>query len=389
MTTASDISALKARCTAIETVNKTQATQISTLANRVTALEAVKPVDLTALSAAVTALTARVAALEAAPLPEPAPIGPAPGTVYREMGMTMLRAEHDLVYDGVRFTGPSYNGSTEWGVLNIIHDRAGGAHDLTFRNCYFKTCTTPGANIIHIQDQGVLGEAMHGIVFDHCYFESSGRITFECNERRADFGHATGDYPGAYNISLTDCYFAVNGSEVVSFDNNDPNHVWNGADYGGGLHTVSGCYFEGCDGSYGQWPYVFETNRVPHMRVLDNTFGPGSFSVFNTRCTDGDAHQGNMDWVYKGNTVDATKVAPGHIYSTQSGGGKLWMIGNVTGGVTVSDTLIGPPPFAPGSSWGYFNNCAGLDFSGSTLKGYASNVPSYEGGTAFAKLPVV
>ena len=46
MTTASDISALKARCTAIETVNKTQATQISTLANRVTALEAVKPVDL-------------------------------------------------------------------------------------------------------------------------------------------------------------------------------------------------------------------------------------------------------------------------------------------------------------------------------------------------------
>ena len=62
MTTTTDITALKTRCTAIEAVNNTQATQIA-------ALQAVKPFDSSALQAEITALTARVTALETPPAP--------------------------------------------------------------------------------------------------------------------------------------------------------------------------------------------------------------------------------------------------------------------------------------------------------------------------------
>lgn len=326
------------------------------------------------------------------------PIGPRPGTVYTDVGTTHITTQHGeagspLVYDGYRFSGACYGDTPENGILLISHQTAyaGGCHDITFRNCWFNVSSTPNANLVHIWDGGVLGEAMHDITFDHCHFCAAPRMAFECNERRADHSpsHATGDYPGAYNISLTNSYFEVCGAEPISFDNNDPNHVYNSQDYGGGLHTVSGNYVEGSDGSFGTWPYTIEFNRVPHVVCANNFLGPAPGMIVNTRCTAGDSHQANMDWVFSGNTLDDTAVIAGHTYGAWGGSGKLWMCGNITGGVTVSDTMIGPPPFSPTSNWGYFEAATNMNFSGSTLHDYASNVPSYASGGSLSQLPTL
>jgi len=331
-------------------------------------------------------------------------VGPDPNTEYTDVGTLHITTQHGttenpLVYDGYRFTGNNYVDSAERGVVEISHQTAyaGGCHDIIFRNCYFCTSTLPtGGNGVHIGDSGVLGEAMHDITFDHCYFEYQERMIFECNGRRYAAGHGTGDYPGYYNLNLTNNYFEVSGAESISIDDDNPNHVYNAQDYGNGKINVIGNYVEGSDGSgrshdpVWAWSYTLEFNRVAHVLCTGNFLGPAPSATLNTRATTGDAHAPNMDWVFSGNTIDMTRVIAGLSYPNLSGGGRLWMCGNVTGGVTVSDTLIGPVPWQNQNyGWGYFIDCANLHFGGSTLHGFASQNPSIEGGYSGFTLPTL
>jgi hypothetical protein len=383
MSTATDIAALKARCLALEKKDTAIQSAATALAARVAKLEAVKPIDY---ATQIAALQKEVDALKYIISPTPAGesyYGPAPGTVYTDVGQTTIRNINNQVYDGYRYTGANLASDPENGVLHI--DNA--SYNLTFRNCYIRSSTLAGGgNGVTIYDSG---KGIYDITFDHCYFEGQGRMAFECISRRSSLG--AGDYPGYLRVSVTNCYFAIGGAEQFSFDDDDPNRVYNGTDQGAGYVTVSGNYFEGCDGSWGSWPYVFELNRTAHATVTNNFFGPAPNFAMNTRCTVGDSHAANIDWVFSGNTLDATAVIPGHTYTTSDNDpqGKLWMCGNVTGGVTVSDTFIGPPPFKSAGNWGYFENCANLDFGGSTVHGYASATPSYVGGGTGFTLPTL
>ena len=189
MTTATDITALKARCTALEkraTATETKNTALSTAATALTArvakLEAVKPVDLTAVNAAIAALTARVAALEASPLPPNPPGEPAATVTYGAGTITNPNNYSDgAVVAGAGIGVTILNGHLDFGSNQEFRDMTivgssnsaaankSGATTTTFRRCRFRggAGTGYGGSVLTV---GNAASCDH-ITFKDCFIE--------------------------------------------------------------------------------------------------------------------------------------------------------------------------------------------------------------------------
>ena len=298
------------------------------------------------------------------PTPTPTPTtapGPAPGTVYKDVGALLLSGQRGvgnygtlaspLVYDGYRFTGPSYNNDVENGVITIGTD----ARYIVFKNCWISTNTIAG-NGVSISDNGY---GAHDITFDHCYFAYQPRMGFECIERPSGT-HLT----GYQRINITNCYFEAQGSEAISYDDAAPGNATPA-----GNCTISGNVVlgAGLNSAY-SWRRLFELNRVRNMTVKSNWFGPGVDGMTNLRQTPGDPSPAN--WTFSGNTWDATAYQPGVTYgSSNVPHPTLWYMYGAQGGVTVADTLIAGASSYSTTQWAYLDTVSNADFSGSTIHG--------------------
>jgi hypothetical protein len=322
---------------------------------------------------AVTPTPTPTASATVTPTPTPTPsapaaAGPAPGTVFTSSGPLVLDNVHDRVYDGYRFSGSSAD--AESGVIEIKH----ASYNITFRNCVIATNGNGVGNGVTVLDTGW---GVHDITFDHCRFEYQPRMGIEVISRRADRG--AGNYPGYLRVNLTGCSFAAQGSEAISYDDDDPGHAYNGVAQGAGQCTVSGNVVlgAGLNSAY-SWRRTFEINRTRNMTVTGNWFGPGVDGMTNLRQNPSDP--ANANWTFAGNTWDATAYLAGVSY----GSGNvtrptLWYTYGAHGGVSVSDRLIvGLAPYST-TQWGYLDTVSGADFSGSTVHGCPATAYGKEG----------
>jgi hypothetical protein len=350
MSTATDIAALKARCTALEKKDTAIQSAATALAARVAKLEAVKPIDY---AVQIAALQKEVDALRYIISPIPIRPGPAWGTEFTDRGFLYLDDGHDLLYENLRFTGNGY-GSGDGGALVFLINYS-PVYNIVFRNCIFETNAEGTGNGVKLFDRG--GGTMSDITFDHCHFEYQPRMALEILGRATEFGIGGQGY---LRINTTDCTFDASAGQALSYDDSSNT---------AGYCTVSGNVIEGAGvGSTYAYGRVFELNKVHNMTVTDNFFGAGRDGIMNLQ-GDGVNTEG---WTFSGNVIDGSHVPPG----VTIGGNQPYCCENVMGGDTFSDTII---TGSYQNSWGYFANCNGMDFTGSTLSG--SSNPPYSGGT--------
>ena len=297
------------------------------------------------------------------PTPTPTPtVTPTP-TPTPTSGPLRLDNVHDVLYENVTFRGSGTGSAEDSAVVYIVH----ASYNITFRNCVFETNGDGVGNGVTINDTGW---GIHDVTFDHCHFDYQPRMGFECISRRFDRG--AGNYPGYLRINLINCTFDAQGSEAISYDDDDPAHTYNGQPQGAGYCTISGNVVRGAGiNSAYSWRRSFEINKTRNMTVTNNWFGPGVDGITNLRCnTD---YTSSMNWTFSGNTWDATAFLPGVTYKA---GAQLWYMANVQGGVTVADTMLQGSPYSTGS-WGYLDSVNGADFSGSTIQGCPGVLSSY------------
>ena len=160
---------------------------------------------------------------------------------------------------GVRFQRASFvggGGSSDAAVITFEWGkRAGG---VVFSRCVIGTNAGRG-NGVSVISNGYPGATFHDILWDHCLFRSSQRMSFECIQR------ADGVHPmtsGYRRIDLRDCTFAAAGSECISYDGT-PDCGWS---------AVNGCTIEGAGAStFYPWGQGVEFNTVTHMTFSGNT----------------------------------------------------------------------------------------------------------------------
>jgi hypothetical protein len=271
-----------------------------------------------------------------------------------------LRNAHNLVFQGLDFQGTA----SDQGEASAIIFITGSSHDIVFRNCIIGTNGFSDGNGVTVLD---LGDGIHDITFDHCRFAYQPRMGFECISRRFERGE--GDWPGYRRVNLIGCSFAAQGSQAISYDDDDPGHVYNGEAQGAGYCTLSGNTVKGAGlNAAFPWRCVLEINRTRNMTVTRNWFGPGVGGCTNLRCNVSDTAP--MGWTFSGNTWNATAYLPGVKYGwSGTSTPTIWYMANVRGGVTVDDTMIGGrAPYSTGS-WGYFEAVNGADFGGSRVRG--------------------
>ncbi|MEI6237556.1 MAG: hypothetical protein WCP03_03085, partial [Candidatus Saccharibacteria bacterium] len=236
---------------------------------------------------------------------------------------------------------------------------------ITFRNCIIETNGNGIGNGVTIFDGG---NGIHDITFDHCHFEYQPRMGIEIISRRADRG--AGNFPGYLRVNLTNNTLDAQGSEAISYDDDDPSHTYNNQPQGAGYSVISGNEVKGAGiNSAYPWRRSFEINRTRNMTVTGNYFGPGVDGITNLRQTLGDPTP--VNWTFSNNTWDATSFLSGITYKA---GSQLWYMANIQGGgVTVTDTMKQSAPYSIGS-WGYLDSVNGADFSGSTINGMAGQL---------------
>ncbi len=274
----------------------------------------------------------------------------------------VLRDAHDLVFQGLDFEGTASGGYENSAMVFIM----GASHNIVFRECTFGTNGYSGGNGVTVLD---IGKGIHDITFDRCRFAYQPRMGFECVSRRSDQG--TGNLPGYRRVNITKCTFAAQGSQAISYDDDDPDHTYNGQSQGAGHCTVSGNRVKGAglNDAY-DWRCVLEINRTRNMTITDNWFGPGAGGCANLRCNVGDTEP--MNWVFAGNVWDATAYLPNVTYGWSGNSTPtIWYMANIRGGVKVADKLIGGRAPYSTRSWGYFDAVNGADFGGSRVRGCA------------------
>jgi hypothetical protein len=272
----------------------------------------------------------------------------------------VLRDAHDIVFQGLDFQGTASGDGQGSAMIYIL----GSSHNIVFRDCNIGTNGYSGGNGVTILD---LGRGIHDITFERCHFAYQPRMGFECVSRRWENG--AGDWPGYRRVNITDCTFAAQGSQAISYDDDDPGHTYGGEAQGAGYCTVSETRVSGAglNDAY-SWRCVLEINGTRNMTFRNNWFGPGVGGCTNLRCDAGETAP--MNWEFSGNVWDATAYLPRVTYgwsgiSTPT----IWYMANVQGGVRVADKMIGGLRPYSTASWGFFDAVNGADFGGSRVRG--------------------
>ena len=273
----------------------------------------------------------------ASPSPTPSPSGStSPGVTLNNV--------HDQVWDGVTFMG-SGNG---WGDMSGLVLITGASYNLTFRNCTFATNQDGVGNGVKIFDTGA---GIHDISFESCTFRYQPRMGFEVNGRVQENGNKTG--PAYQRIRLVNCTFDASAGEAISFDDDSaalPNRA--------GDCVISGCHIAGAGvGTKYAYGQTFEINGTHNVTVTNNWFGAGRDGMCNLQMRD----TSPSEWVFSGNTWDATSVPAGVTRGTFG-----QFVGFSCYGGTFADTIINANPYW---TWAYLSGCHDMDFRGCTISG--------------------
>jgi hypothetical protein len=289
--------------------------------------------------------------------------------ILTERGSLALYDAHDILYENLSFQGVGVSSGDDGGLIRMNNYNDGTVlYNITFRNCIIGTNTSdPGGNGVKIVD---FGEGnVHDILFDHCHFELQPRMGFECIGRSTENGRGGQGY---LRVDITNCTFDASAGEAISYDGN-PGDL-------SGYCTVHNNIVEGAGTASPYYDYgkVFEINGPQNMTVTDNFFGCGRDGIANLQ----GRNATDENWTFSGNTWDNSHVPAG----VTPGDAVPFYAINVIGGVTFTgDTIINT---SAGWTWGYFDNCHGMDFTGSTVDGVnATNPPGTANGTSGCTWP--
>ena len=397
MTTSSDITALKTRCSAVEVANKTQAAQIAALGARIVMLEAIRPFDpasllaanavtvtrLSAITDALATLGARVAALEAAPLPEPDPL---PGPVQPPTRLHNYRvgsADSGRTFENVTFDGND--------PVKAVLDLSQSVSHVTFKTCTVER-SAGGGDCIGIVEDGTSASGAHisDITFDGCHVGAVNAAGLAGSPRGGievyTWDGGTGKaLHGWSNVQLLGCLFEASDSFCVDV-----------ADYplasgarASGPAVVRGCTLKGGGKNGGQFGYTLCIESPHDVLIENNTILRASENTIRVSLSSGLA----QNYVIRGNVIDLSVgdgIAPnpsqyaplmyltgkgefsGNAVTYNVGGHALQLdqFGGTVAGNTFSDLRTSGNPWAL-----VYGNCNGASVTGNTFKTAASAAP--------------
>jgi hypothetical protein len=254
-------------------------------------------------------------------------------------------------YYNCTFTG----GSASTAVLSFTGTSA---------NLIFDGCTIArggGWNGVTINDSG---GRIHDITFKNCLFKSQTRMGFECTSRPTS---AASQYQ---RIDITGSTFEPQGNEAVSYDG--------GAAAGG--CTFSGNVIQGAGNVTSQeFGAGFEINGPTQMTVTNNRIYACRGSLLNLQMHTTAA----CGWTFTGNVFDASTKIQATPMSSQS---QVVLAFNVYGGKFSGNTITSA---APGGSVGYLSGSHDMDWRGNSWRdaggrsGYATPTQVGCGGNLF------
>jgi hypothetical protein len=295
-----------------------------------------------------------------APAPTPAPGSPSSGPAV-PAGYTLVRDQtiSNLATNGLSnryyyrctFTG----GSATTAVLSFT----GATSNLVFDSCTI--ARGGGWNGVTINDSG---GRIHDITFKDCLFKSQTRMGFECTSRPTS---AASQYQ---RIDITGSTFEPQGNEAVSYDG--------GAAAGG--CTFSGNLIQGAGNLTSQeFGAGFEINGPSNMTVTNNRIYACRGSLLNLQ-----RHvTAACGWTFAGNVLDASTKLQATPMSASS---QVVLAFNVYGGRFSGNTIVSA---APGGSVGYLSGSHDMDWRGNTWRdaggrsGYATPTQVGCGGNLF------
>ena len=280
--------------------------------------------------------------------------GPDPNTSFDVVGTLYLdgrSGDHDLSYDSKSFQG-NPGGDQYTAVVAIT----GGAYNIAFTNCIIGANGNAVGNGVLIQNWDY---NLHHVSFDHCHFESQPRMGFECIDR------STTGTNGYTYVDITNCTFATQGAETISYDDSHGYSGYCTVDNNEILGGGRNCTDPANGDELYSWGQTFEINNTHNLTVTNNDFYPGATTCLNLRTASG---SGAAYWDFSGNTVHCDEFEGGINYLASA---EPTTLSNVTSQFAIDDTWLMGSPYSS-ATWGWLTACTNIDFSPTTLSGCAA-----------------